>query len=219
MSKSSEKVSRTYMSKENRRAMIAEAARSIFANKGFKDTTVEDICAASGIAPRTLYLHFKNKKEIFDLVISNFQEKLSEIVREGIHDRKLPQGIHGEYDENDAYNFILQKNYNTFKTVKENRDLFLMLMREPSSFDIDMHGLLKQTVDATLNLVKIEQNVLQKIGLIRNIDVGYSSLVVVGGMLMTILYKIMEDDCDDIEQIAEKITTIQFYGYGIPPEK
>ena len=98
------------MPRENRRAMIAEAAMPMFANKGFKNTTIEDICTACGIANRTLYLHFKNKKEIFELVISGLQEKLNEIVREGIHDKKIPGE---EYDENDAYNFILNKSADT----------------------------------------------------------------------------------------------------------
>ncbi len=50
---------------EFRCAEILEAARKVFAKKGFDQTTVEDIAAAAGVAKGTLYLYFRSKREIY----------------------------------------------------------------------------------------------------------------------------------------------------------
>lgn len=44
---------------------ILEGARRVFAEKGFEETTVDDIAAAVGLAKGTLYLYFKSKQQIY----------------------------------------------------------------------------------------------------------------------------------------------------------
>lgn len=51
--------------KEFRTAELLEAARRLFAEKGFHATTVEDIAAAAGVAKGTVYLYYKSKQEVY----------------------------------------------------------------------------------------------------------------------------------------------------------
>jgi AcrR family transcriptional regulator len=44
---------------------IIEAARDIFAKKGYEDTTIAEIAEAAGVAVGTVYLYFRNKREIY----------------------------------------------------------------------------------------------------------------------------------------------------------
>lgn len=50
---------------EFRCSEIIEAARAVFARKGFNDATVDDIAEAAGIAKGTIYLYFPSKREIY----------------------------------------------------------------------------------------------------------------------------------------------------------
>jgi len=50
---------------EFRTAGILEAARHVFAMKGFNDATVDDIANAAGVAKGTVYLYYKSKREIY----------------------------------------------------------------------------------------------------------------------------------------------------------
>jgi len=50
---------------EVRCAEILEAARQVFAKKGFSQATVDDIAEAAGVAKGTLYLYFRSKDEIY----------------------------------------------------------------------------------------------------------------------------------------------------------
>ena len=49
----------------SKRQAIIEAARDIFAQKGYEDTTIAEIAEAAGVAVGTVYLYFRNKREIY----------------------------------------------------------------------------------------------------------------------------------------------------------
>jgi AcrR family transcriptional regulator len=58
-----------------REELLAIAAR-LFAEKGFRSTTVRDIADAAGILSGSLYHHFDSKESIVDEILSSFQEEL-----------------------------------------------------------------------------------------------------------------------------------------------
>jgi TetR/AcrR family transcriptional regulator, cholesterol catabolism regulator len=59
-----------------RRSELLRIAAKLFAEKGFKNTTVRDIAEASGILSGSLYHHFDSKESMIDEVLSTFQEEL-----------------------------------------------------------------------------------------------------------------------------------------------
>jgi len=52
-----------------RQAHVLETALAVFARHGFSKTSIEDIAIAAGISRQGIYLHFKNKDEIFSASI------------------------------------------------------------------------------------------------------------------------------------------------------
>jgi TetR/AcrR family fatty acid metabolism transcriptional regulator len=50
---------------EFRCAEILDAARKVFATRGFSEATVDEIAAEAGIAKGTVYLYFSSKKDIY----------------------------------------------------------------------------------------------------------------------------------------------------------
>ena len=50
---------------EFRTAGILEAARKVFAKKGFHDATVDDIANAAGVAKGTVYLYYSSKRDVY----------------------------------------------------------------------------------------------------------------------------------------------------------
>ena len=53
---------------QSKRQAIIEAARKIFAMKGYEDTTIAEIAEDAGIAVGTVYLYFGNKRDIYTSV-------------------------------------------------------------------------------------------------------------------------------------------------------
>ena len=58
-----------------REELLAITAR-LFAEKGFRNTTVRDIADAAGILSGSLYHHFDSKESMVDEILSTFQEEL-----------------------------------------------------------------------------------------------------------------------------------------------
>jgi AcrR family transcriptional regulator len=54
---------------EKRRREILEKALDVFINEGFEDVTFQKIADRCGITRTTLYIYFRNKKEIFNYSI------------------------------------------------------------------------------------------------------------------------------------------------------
>ena len=59
-----------------RRDELLAITASLFAKKGFRNTTVRDIAEAAGILSGSLYHHFDSKESMVDEVLRTFQDEL-----------------------------------------------------------------------------------------------------------------------------------------------
>ena len=59
-----------------RRTDLIRLAGELFAEKGFRATTVRQIADAAGILSGSLYHHFDSKESMVDEILSTFQEEL-----------------------------------------------------------------------------------------------------------------------------------------------
>lgn len=67
---------------EFRCAEILDAARKVFARKGFNNATVDEIAEAAGVAKGTVYLYFESKREIYlEALRQGFAAAMEEIER------------------------------------------------------------------------------------------------------------------------------------------
>lgn len=62
--------------RESRRDELLQIAAGLFAEKGFKNTTVRDIADAAGILSGSLYHHFDSKEAMVDELLVRFQDEL-----------------------------------------------------------------------------------------------------------------------------------------------
>jgi AcrR family transcriptional regulator len=60
------------------RTALRDAALHLFATTGFEATTVEQIAAHAGVAPRTFFHHFPSKE---DVLFDGYAERLDEVTR------------------------------------------------------------------------------------------------------------------------------------------
>ena len=74
-----------------RRDELLEIAAELFAEKGFKNTTVRDIADAAGILSGSLYHHFDSKESMADEILSGFLDELFGAYAEIVAERKGPR--------------------------------------------------------------------------------------------------------------------------------
>lgn len=65
------------VTKAERRQHILDAARNVFAKRGYHQTTIDDIVAEAGVARGTFYLYFEDKRAVFSDLIDRFNAKIT----------------------------------------------------------------------------------------------------------------------------------------------
>lgn len=81
----------------NKRAMILNNARDVFAKKGFLAVTMQDIVQASGISRGGLYLYFSSVDEIFRVVINERSNRQFDDIRTAISKNPDFNGLLASY--------------------------------------------------------------------------------------------------------------------------
>mgnify|MGYP003295983096 CR=1 FL=1 len=76
-------------STEERQKEIIEAAKVLFYEKGYEQTSTVDIMRAVGIAKGTLYYHFAAKEEILDAMIESITDSMAERANRVCQDESL----------------------------------------------------------------------------------------------------------------------------------
>ena len=58
---------------------ITEEALTLFAERGYKGTSVKNIADAVGIKDSSIYKHYKSKQEIFDAIVEQMRKRMAEM--------------------------------------------------------------------------------------------------------------------------------------------
>ena len=72
--------------KTERRLQILEAARDVFARRGYNQSTIDDIVAQAGVARGTFYLYFDDKRAVFSELIDRFAAQLTGAIQRIVTD-------------------------------------------------------------------------------------------------------------------------------------
>jgi len=194
--------------------MIVQAARPIFANKGFHGATIEDICTACGISQGTLYLHFRNKDEIFHALMVDTLDRIQELMRPISSDDPRIASTAG----NEFFGFIRQRNLHIFEVVNEDRDLFRIILREAPGLTPEIDEILNRINSVMLGQIETEIVIGQRLGMVRQADTRIIAHMIMGTMIMVILTHFVEGEPPDIESLAQQVTELQFFGIQKPSE-
>lgn len=86
---------------EDTKKFIREKAASLFAQKGFKNVTMKDICTATGLSRGGLYRHYDSTQQIFseivDMLMNAQDNELSEKMAAGLPARQILEEILERY--------------------------------------------------------------------------------------------------------------------------
>ena len=77
--------------RELRKQHILDSALSVFKNKGFEGSTMDEIAKDADFGKATLYYYFNSKEEIFVELLNNGWEMIWESIEEEVHDNENPK--------------------------------------------------------------------------------------------------------------------------------
>ena len=83
--------------KEAAKTKIIEAARKVFAQKGYHDTTMDDIAKEIGVSKGALYSYFKSKEDLLKELSMQNHQTLRDIINTACKSHDLTQALEEVY--------------------------------------------------------------------------------------------------------------------------
>jgi AcrR family transcriptional regulator len=75
---------RVLLDRPTRRAAILRAAAEAFVERGFADTSMDDVAGAAGITRLIVYRHFDSKGALYAAVLQHVRDRLAEVGSVGV---------------------------------------------------------------------------------------------------------------------------------------
>ncbi|EGW41487.1 TetR/AcrR family transcriptional regulator [Desulfosporosinus sp. OT] len=85
--------------KDAKRAQILEVALHLFAEKGFPNTSIQDICEAAKVSVGSIYFYFANKESIYEAVYQMINEE---------YENKMVNALRGLSDIRDIIRKLIE---------------------------------------------------------------------------------------------------------------
>ena len=83
----SKRVGKRTLSKAAKRQDIMRAAERLFAGRRYHEVTLDEVAHVAGVGKGTIYLHFKDKEDLFFRLVTSGFDELCEVLKE-----RLPAG-------------------------------------------------------------------------------------------------------------------------------
>ena len=115
-----ERSKRTELARAARREEILDAARRVFAERGFKGTTIADIADEAGIALGTIYLYFEAKDDVFRALNERLVQIITNALTHGVDTESLEGTVSSRIE-------------NVFEVCGANRDLVRLVVLNTDS--------------------------------------------------------------------------------------
>ncbi len=126
--------------KEEARSRILEAANQVFAEKGYRQATMDDVAKKLGVSKGALYLYFASKEELFEAICRTALRALKDILYSSFNVKMNPLESASEffdkmlkqYGSNPGLSFEIlseaSRNPALRRVLKENQDEYTEIL-------------------------------------------------------------------------------------------
>jgi AcrR family transcriptional regulator len=180
------------------------AARRVFAERGFRGTTIADIADAAGVAPGSIYLYFPSKEDVF----AALNQQFAELIRRAITEIP-PTGVLEET--------VRRRIHNVFALAAKNRDLVRLVVLNTDPESRVMHKL-RLADDARTGIMARELEDAMAAGAIRRADAHMMTSMVFGLVALAVYRAFVVSDGRDADAYRD-ICADMIASYLRPPQQ
>jgi len=200
-----------YFPAPERKRQILEAAKRVFAERGYHDTNISHICADLGIGRGTLYQYFKSKREVFSAIVEGLLARLRLAV-EAEPPVVIPEGVKPPRALILAYSAASLRR--CLEAVFEDEASLRIVLREAVGLDVGIDGILRAIDDIVIDRFTEDLRIAQRAGIIRaDVDARSAALFTVGGVQKLALDVIARGETGvDLNALAKQATRLNMMG-------
>jgi len=178
---------------------IINAAIDLFYERGYEGTSMRSVAQKVAITQAALYYHFRNKEEILYTIVDQFAKDMLLDLRSILLKKKDP----------------IEKIKDTIKSqiffIKTRRKEVKISIEDKKFLKSELHELIKESERATYRLYRSLIEELKTDGKLRQLDTNTATFGIIG-MINWLYHWYKSEKRLTIEEIAEQITDILFYG-------
>lgn len=191
-----------------RRQQLLDAARTLFAERGYHETTVDDITRAADVAKGTFYLYFSEKREVYVEVIRSFLDVIKGFVDLVTEQTPSPS---------DYFDRVRRGAVGLLEMLQQNRQLARLAYRESLGVDEQLTALLQSFYREIADLEVKNLELAMQLGVVRPchpLVVAYMHI----GLTERVILEMLErpDDFPPIEQIVDELLRTGYEGLRGP---
>jgi len=185
--------------KAQKEKKIIEVATRLFADKGYQNTTIEEIAKEAKIAKGTIYLYFNDKQQLFQ-----------NIVKELSHEHEKNQLKIHEYKEweDKLYQYILLQ----LKFFQDNVYLARISLKEMYGLDKAAAEIVYKALDRHINLLTAIIRGGIKDGVFTPVDERKTAIAFMGMVNYYIVYEFLESAERNLEETADFLLNLFLKG-------
>ena len=113
------RLNRRQAAKVRTRQKVLDAARGLFAERGYEPATIRDIAKGAGMSTGAVFANFQDKAELFEAVLTEDMAGLAEVMLNGAGDgstrdrlvNALTAGYHGSIDQLPLFQAIVARSW------------------------------------------------------------------------------------------------------------
>jgi AcrR family transcriptional regulator len=187
------------------KARILDAAREMFAQKGFSGTSIRDIATASGMSNPTIYYHYINKEGIILALIGEAYNTLVE---------ELEGSLHGTEDPLTRFRLLLKAHLKVTRDLRSTVSIFNVTEHENLTPETLAYS--RKVQRDIFDLYTRELDTLREAGLLRTRQTRILALNT-AACINWMLRWFHDDGTLDFEQASEEIVEFVLHGMLAEP--
>jgi len=178
---------------------VLAVARRIFSEKGYHDTSIDDMIAAAKIARGTFYLYFESKRAIFDELLDHLVTTLQAQVKRIEVGPDAPDPV-------EQLNATVDR---VLKTLLDNREMARILLREAVGIDTDFDRKLSDFYGRIEAMFVSALNTGRQLGVVRPCDANVVARCTLGSVKEVVQWAFVEQDPAkvDLKQLGREVIT------------
>ena len=201
---------RTRLPAEQRKRSILQAAAEVFAERGYRLSSVSDIVQRAEVARGTFYLYFDSKRDAFLQLVQTYFEDIAAILwdNHAVLEKALREG--------EDFLGAWRRNISSILDYhRRNPHLASIIYREALGRDEDFSERAEELSRLARRIYREEFRMMEDRGLIRPCDLELVTSMAVGSVVYVILEHLVQSKGADVEAMAEEI--LSYHARALAP--
>ena len=200
---------RSYLPADARRAQLLDAAKRVFARRGYPAANIADICQEARVARGTLYQYFRNKRDVLIALLDDVGARVAVVLAERPK-VAVPRGAAMPVDL--IVTFCRARLREMLAAVFADEQTLRLLLRDARGLD----GVVDRAIDKIDGMILREMEAdiraAQAGRIMRKVPPKLAARYLLGGVEKMILAAIAADEAIDVGAIVDTAVELQLFG-------